>query len=145
MNDLATAERYFAAAARLAPASASARNNYGAVLLRRNRTREAAEEFTASLRLDPRGANALLNLAQIKFAAGSADDLRAARDLFADANALAPNPDIARALVVISLRLNEKPLAVAHYRDYARLLSQASTPATGSSRRIPRRTRFGFA
>ncbi|HZH32636.1 MAG TPA: tetratricopeptide repeat protein [Pyrinomonadaceae bacterium] len=120
-GDLAGAETHFAAAARLAPRSPEARNNYGAILFRRGRAALAAAEFEASLKLDPRQPSALVNLAQIRFASNAPSDLRAARDLFERARAIAPDPEIARALVVIALRLNERDAAAAAYRDYAAL------------------------
>src|SRR5205085_10822940 len=49
-GDLQEAARHLAEAARLAPSSAPARNNYGVILLRLGRAREAAAEFEASLR-----------------------------------------------------------------------------------------------
>src|SRR5215510_12808713 len=103
-GDLAAAERHFAAAARFAPQSARARNNHGAILLRLNRIPEATAEFESSLRLDPNQAKALVNLARIRFDSGAPEGLRAADDLFRRADALAPDAEIARALVVIALR-----------------------------------------
>ncbi|MGH9940945.1 MAG: tetratricopeptide repeat protein [Pyrinomonadaceae bacterium] len=134
-GDLEEAERHFAAAARLAPRLASARNNYGAILLRQGRRVEAAIEFEASLKLDPSQSNALINLAQIRFAGGGAEGLRAARELFGRAHALAPDPEVARALVVIALRLGEKERATTAYRDYAAqlvgpLAASVSAPAS---------------
>src|SRR5215213_165455 len=52
-NDLTTAEKHFALAARLAPLAPETRNNYGAILVRLNRRAEAAREFTASLAANP--------------------------------------------------------------------------------------------
>ncbi|GAC1446406.1 MAG: hypothetical protein NVSMB56_04780 [Pyrinomonadaceae bacterium] len=110
-NDLNVAEKHFAAAAHLAPASASARNNYGAILLKLHRVKEAAAEFDASLKIDGQQSNALVNLAQIRFISGTPTDLRAARELFARAYAIAPDTDIARALTVIALRLDDRGAA----------------------------------
>lgn len=128
-NDLETAERHFATASRLAPRSASARNNYGVILLRRGRSKEAAAEFEASLQLDPQQLTALVNLAQICFASGSPDALRAARNLFERAQRIAPDVQIARALVVTSLRLGDRARAAASYREYLALLERASNTA----------------
>jgi tetratricopeptide (TPR) repeat protein len=124
-GDLAEAETHFAAAASAAPRSPQARNNYGAILFRRGRTAEAAAEFEASLKLDARQPSALVNLAQIRFASNAPADLRAARALFERARAIAPDAEIARALTVIALRLDEREAAAASYRDYAARLSQA--------------------
>src|ERR1700749_612934 len=110
-GDLKEAERDFAAAAAFAPFSASARNHYGAVLVRVGRTQLAAAQFEASLKLDPAQPSALVNLAQIKFDSGKPEDLRTARELFTRAHAVAPDAEIARALVVIALRLGERDAA----------------------------------
>ncbi|MCA1626380.1 MAG: tetratricopeptide repeat protein [Acidobacteria bacterium] len=132
-DDLKTAERHFAAAVAAAPSQASARNNYGAILLRAGRTAEAAAQFAVSLRLDRDQPNALANLAQIRFASGSTEDLRAARELFERAQAIAPDREIARALVVISLRLGERERARDFYRDYAARLDGADGAAAAST------------
>jgi Tfp pilus assembly protein PilF len=118
-GDAEAAARHFAAAARITPKSAAARNNYGVILLRLGRTREAAAEFEASLGVDPQQPNALVNLAQIRFAAGGAEDLRAAADLFARADRITPDAEIARALTVIALRRGDATAAAAHYETYA--------------------------
>ncbi|HKG12804.1 MAG TPA: tetratricopeptide repeat protein [Pyrinomonadaceae bacterium] len=136
-GDLKGAERHFAAAAAFAPFSASARNNYGAVLVRVGRTQLAAAQFEASLKLDPAQPSALVNLAQIRFDAGRPEDLRAARDLFARADAVAPDAEIARALVVIGLRLGERDAAAASYRDYSARVASPSTSATSSPTATP--------
>ncbi|MBV9927349.1 MAG: tetratricopeptide repeat protein [Acidobacteria bacterium] len=125
-GDFKEAEKHFAAAAAYAPFSASARNNYGAVLVRLGRTQLAAAQFEASLKLDRDQPNALVNLAQIRFNAGGAEDLRAARELFARAARVAPDVEIARALVVIALRLGEREQAAAAYKDYASFVSAAT-------------------
>src|SRR5215213_5411491 len=96
-NDLPKAEKYFAAAARLAPGAPEMRNNYGAILLRLKRPREAAKEFSASLAINPKQLSALVNLAQIRFAE---NNLRAAADLFEKAKAIEPDAEIARSLVI---------------------------------------------
>jgi len=128
-GDFATAERHFAQAARFAPRSPSTRNNYGAILLRRGRAREAAVEFEASLQLDAQQPSALVNLAQIRFAEGSPAALRTARELFARAHAIAPDAQIARALTVITLRLDDRVAAISYFRDYSARLAMAE-PST---------------
>lgn len=128
-GELVEAERHFAAAARVAPDLPSARNNYGAVLLRLGRNGEAARQFEAALRADRDQPSALVNLAQIRFAAGSREDLLAARDLFERAQRVAPDAEIARALLVVSLRLGERDAAARAYRDYAGLIT---VPAAAS-------------
>jgi Tfp pilus assembly protein PilF len=134
-GDLPAAEKHFAAAARVSPMSPTARNNYGAILLRRGRTREAAVEFEASLRQDARQASALVNLAQIRLAGGSPDSLRAARELFARADEIAPDASIARALVVISLKLGDAAEASRRYRDYTSRLAVAPPEVAGATAR----------
>lgn len=126
---LAEAEGHFAAAAALVPYSASAHNNLGAVLVRLGRTQAAATQFEASLKIDANQQSALVNLAQLRSGTGRAEDLRAARDLFERAMNVAPDTDIARALVVIALRLGERDRAAAAYRDYAARLGDSATPA----------------
>ncbi len=124
---LVEAERHFAAAAQIAPTSPAARNNHGAVLLRLGRTAQAAAQFEASLRLNRAQPSALVNLAQIRFASGTPEALRAARELFERARAIsAPDAEISRALVVIALRLGDRPRAVEHFREYTGALGRAS-------------------
>lgn len=136
-GDLKEAERHFAAAAAFAPFSASARNNYGALLMRVGRTQLAAAQFEASLKLDPSQPSALVNLAQIHFNSGKPEDLRMAHDLFARAHAVAPDAEIARALVVINLRLGEREEAAAAYRDYSARVAASSTSGASSSTATP--------
>jgi Tfp pilus assembly protein PilF len=128
-GDLEEAARHFSRAVRLEPSSSSVRNNYGVILQRLGRTREAAAEFEASLRADARQPNALVNLAQIRFAAGTPTDLRASADLFARAYEIAPDAGIARAQTVIALRRKDPSAAAVHYRHYAALLSKESAAA----------------
>jgi tetratricopeptide (TPR) repeat protein len=92
------------------------RNNYGAILMRTGRANLAAVEFEKSLKLDPNQPNALINLAQIRFAS---DDLRGSADLFKRAFAIKPDVEIARALTVISLRLKDYPAASTYYQNYS--------------------------
>ncbi|MCA1615658.1 MAG: tetratricopeptide repeat protein [Acidobacteria bacterium] len=129
-NDLAGAERHFAAAAIAAPLLPSARNNYGAVLLRLGRTAQAAKQFEATLKLDANQPSALVNLAQIRFGGGTPADLRDALSLFERARAVAPDPAIVRSLVVISLRLGDRASAARYYREYADALA---APAGGDA------------
>lgn len=126
-GDLTEAEHQFAAAAIASPTSPAARNNHGVILLRIGRAEQAAKQFEVSLRLDPAQPGALVNLAQIRFASGTPEDLRAARDLFERARSIAPDAEIMRALVVIALRLNERAPAAAYYQDY--LARIAGAPA----------------
>lgn len=129
-GDLKEAERHFSAAAMAEPFRASARNNYGAILMRTGRLNLAAEQFEASLKLDRDQPNALVNLAQIRFVAGTSDDLRASAELFTRAHAIKPDVEITRSLTVISLRLQEYAAALAYYRDYvARLAVESGTSA----------------
>ncbi len=114
-NDLRKAEKYFALAAKIAPAAPDARNNYGAILVRLGRQKEAAAEFAASLALNPNQASALVNLAQIRIVE---NDLTAARDLFDKAKAISPDVEILRALVMISLGLREKERAAREFAEY---------------------------
>jgi tetratricopeptide (TPR) repeat protein len=121
-GNLLEAERHFAAAAVAAPSSPSARNNFGAILLKLGRMREAAVQFETSLRLDKNQPSALVNLAQIRFSGGAPDDLRAALDLFERAQTIAPDIEVARSLVVTALRLGLLAEAALYYRDYAATL-----------------------
>lgn len=146
-GDLQEAEKHFAAAAAIAPFNASARNNYGAILVRLNRSQLAAVQFEASLKLDPDQPNALVNLAQIRFNSGRPEDMRVARDLFTRAMRVAPDAEIARALVVIALQLGEKEGAASAYRDYAAHVpsitqatqpgASANSPATSAPTSLP--------
>jgi Tfp pilus assembly protein PilF len=114
-NDLPAAERHFSLAARLQPKSPETRNNYGAILLKLNRSKEAAREFAASLALNPGQPSALVNLAQIRFAE---NDFQSARELFEKANAIQPDAEIARALLIISLRINDFERAKKDFQPY---------------------------
>ena len=125
-GNLKEAEQHFAAAVKADPNSASARNNYGAILMRTGRSSLAAVEFEKSLKLDPNQQNALVNLAQIRFAA---DDLRASAELFKRALTIQPDVDIARALIVIALRLKDYPAASTYYQSYAATERGTQTPA----------------
>jgi tetratricopeptide (TPR) repeat protein len=115
-GNLKEAEQHFAAAVKADPNSASARNNYGAILMRTGRSNLAAVEFERSLKLDPNQQNALVNLAQIRFAA---DDLRASAELFKRALTIQPDVEVARALIVIALRLKDYPAASTYYQSYS--------------------------
>jgi superkiller protein 3 len=117
-GNLVEAERQFGAAASASPASPAARNNHGVILLRLGKSEQAASEFEASLRLQPAQSSALVNLAQIRFTSGTPEGLQAARELFGRARNIAPDAEIARALVVIALRLNDREGAAAYYKDY---------------------------
>jgi Tfp pilus assembly protein PilF len=115
-NNLQTAEKHFALAVRYAPSSPEARNNYGVILLRLNRKAEAAKEFAASLKINPNQLSALVNLAQIRF---GENDLTTARQLFEKAKIIQPDAEIARVLVVIALRMNERERAAKDFQEYA--------------------------
>ncbi|MDT4896967.1 MAG: hypothetical protein QOH25_2044 [Acidobacteriota bacterium] len=134
-GDLAEAERQFASAAIAAPTSPSARNNHGAILLRLGRIEQATRQFEISLKLNPMQPGALVNLGQLRFATGTPEGLLAARDLFEKARALAPDAEIARALIVIALRLNDRPAAVAYYQDYAGRIGNASAQINNATSR----------
>ncbi len=128
-NDLQSAEKHFAIAAGLQPNSPETRNNYGAILFRRGLANEAAKEFEASLRANPNQPSAQTNLAQIYFARATPTDLQTARRLFEKVFSAAPDVEVARALVVIALRLNEKERAARDFRQYAALAGAVTLPA----------------
>jgi Tfp pilus assembly protein PilF len=142
-NNLTEAERQFAAAVAAAPRSPAAHNNYGAILLRLGLAQQAAAQFELSLKLDQNQRNALINLAQIRFAHGTIDDLRAAHDLFTRANALGQDVRLARALVVVALRLDNQTEVRAAYRDYTALL--ATDPAANNVATPQLRAELGTA
>ena len=127
-NKLAEAEKHFALAAKIAPQSAETRNNYGAILVRLNRRAEAAKEFTASLAANPNQPSALVNLANIRFAE---NDFKAARELFEKAKLIAPDAEISKALVLISLQLNEETRAAVEYKNYAAIRTGAADAMLG--------------
>lgn len=134
-GDLGEAERHFAAAAIADPLSPSARNNHGAVLLKLGRIKQATIQFETSLRLDKNQPSALINLAQIRFASGTPEGLRAALDLFQRAQAITPDAEVARALVVTALRLGQSDAARTYYRDYAARLADARDEAKSPAAR----------
>jgi tetratricopeptide (TPR) repeat protein len=133
-GNLTEAQRHFEAAAAAEPSSASARNNLGAVLLKRGLTKRAAEQFEASLKINKNQPSALINLAQLRFASGTPADLRAARELFEQAQTLAPDVAVARALVVIALKLADRDAATKYFRDYSALQANAPVNAGATSR-----------
>ncbi len=134
-GDFKSAERRFAAAVKADPQSASAHNNHGASLLKLGRTREAALEFITSLNLDRNQSNAIINLAQLRLSSGSASDLHEAMELFQRAYKLAPDVDIARALVIVSLRLGNREAAANYYQEYSQRLAVAGSPNTSAAAR----------
>lgn len=134
-GELAEAERYFATAASADPTSAAAHNNYGAILLKRGRPKDAANQFEASLRLDKDQPNALVNLAQLRFSSGGHANLVSARELFEKAFTLTPDAEIARALVVIGLRLDDRATVVRYIPEYSARLATANGQTTSASAR----------
>jgi tetratricopeptide (TPR) repeat protein len=94
--------------------------------MRTGRSKLAAVEFEKSLKLDPDQPNALVNLAQIRFTAG---DLRASAELFKRALAIKPDVEVARALTVIALRLNDNSAASTYYQSYAATEGRTQTAA----------------
>ena len=134
-GDLAEAQRHFAAAVSINPHTPTTHNNLGAILLKRGLTKEAAEQFEASLKISAVEPNALINLAQIRFAAGTPEDLRAARKLFEQAHALGTDAELARALVIVSLRLGDREAAAKYFPEYSRLHTgtRLETDARGRS------------
>lgn len=135
-GDLKEAERHFSAAVKAEPNSASVRNNYGAILMRTGRASLAAVEFERSLKLERDQPNALVNLAQIRFARGTPNDLRASVELFKRAFAIKPDVEIARALTAISLRLKDYTAASIYYQSYAQALTaESETPVQAPAAR----------
>ncbi|MDT5271213.1 MAG: hypothetical protein QOH49_3399 [Acidobacteriota bacterium] len=134
-GDLREAERRFAAAAIAAPTSAQARNNHGAILLRLGRVEQAAAQFEVSLRLDRNQPSPLVNLARIRFDSGTPEGLRRSLELFERAYVLAPDGDIARALVINSLRIGDTQLAAKYYREYSARLDSADARVGGAAAR----------
>lgn len=134
-GNLAEAERHFAAAAIGDPSSPSALNNYGAVLLKLGRLPQAAAQFELSLRLNKDQPSALANLAQIRFAGGTPEDLLTARQLFERAYALTPDLELARAIIVAALRLKDQEAAAKYYPEYAARLAGASSQSASASSR----------
>lgn len=134
-GDLVSAEHHFAAAALADPLSPSAHNNHGACLLKLGRAEEAAAEFVRSLDLDKNQSSALVNLAQIRVANPSPASLREARELFQRAYAIAPAVDIARALVVVALRLGDQRAAADYYRQYSADLMAGNAQTTETTAR----------
>ena len=130
-GNLTEAQRHFEAAAAADPSSPSARNNLGAVLLKRGLPKQAAEQFEASLKLNKDQPSALINLAQLRFASGTPADLRTARELFQQAHALVPDDvEVARALVVIALKLGDRDAAVKYFQDYSALQANSGNASS---------------
>ncbi|MEP6900096.1 MAG: tetratricopeptide repeat protein [Actinomycetota bacterium] len=134
-GDFKNAEIHFAKAARLSPKSASVRNNYGAILLKNNRQREAAAEFEASLKIDAKQPNAIVNLAQIRYIENTPESLRASFGLFERAAALISDATVERSLIVIALRLKNTAQAAKHYQIYAGQTANASADSNAAANR----------
>lgn len=117
---LVEAEKHFAQAVKIKPNSPETRNNYGAILSRLGQTQEAAKEFEASLKINPNQPNALINLGQIRFAE---NNFKAAQSLF---EKVEKDAEVARALIIIALKLNEKERAKADYGKYSALANSFS-------------------
>ncbi len=135
-GDFKKAEIHFAKAVRLLPRSASTRNNYGAILLKNNRLREAAAEFEASLKIDPKQPNALVNLAQIRFNENTPAGLQVSFGLFERASALISDASVERSLIIIALRLNNPAQAAKHYQIYSALMANAVTDSAAAANRV---------
>jgi Tfp pilus assembly protein PilF len=128
-------ERHFSAAVLADPLSPSAHNNHGAILLKLGRTKEAAAEFEASLHLNKQQVSASINLAQIRLSSGTPADLRQARELLARAYAIAPDVELARALTIVALRIEDRQSAANYFREYwARLASAGGPPIPAATR-----------
>src|SRR4051812_15461257 len=134
-GNLQRAEKYFSTAVHLQPASAAALNNHGAVLLKMGKRTDASDEFERSLKIDPVQKAPLLNLAQIHFAAGDAPGLASARSLLRKAETLSPDADVARALVICDLKLNDKESAAADYAGYSETLNGTAASEDADARR----------
>jgi Tfp pilus assembly protein PilF len=124
-GNLAEAEKHFAAAAIAAPLSPEARNNHGAILLRMGHPEQAATQFEISLRLDKNQPSALINLAQIRFAAGKPEGFQQARELLERARVIAPDAQVSRDLLVIALRQQDNAAAARYFADYSEQLAHA--------------------
>lgn len=127
-GDLAEAERHFSAAVLADPSSPSSHNNYGAILRKLSRSDDAAKQFETSLRLNPNQASAAINLAQIRLETGSQASLRQARELFTTAYTIAPDAEVAQALVIVALRLGDRAAASNYFREYRTLIANTSGP-----------------
>jgi len=134
-GDLAEAERHFSAAAITDPTSPSAHNNYGAILRKLKRNDDAAKQFETSLRLNPGQASAAINLGQIRLENGSPASLREAQKLFDRAYAIAPDVEVAQALVIVALRLGDRPAASNYFREYQTLLAKTDGPTPDQNSR----------
>ena len=133
-GDLAEAQRHFEAAASINPDTPTTKNNLGVILLKRGLTKQAAAQFEASLKISGNQPSALINLAQIRFAAGTPEDLRAARKLFEQAHALGNDAELARALVIVSLRLGDRDAAAKYFREYSELQTGTQLASNAKSR-----------
>jgi len=127
-GDLVSADRHFSEAIRLKPLNAAFRNNYGALLARMGQREAAIAEFRRSINIDPAQVNARVNLAQILFENGTSGDLKISKELFEAALKLKPDVEVARAIVVISLRLRDNLQASKEHKRYRTLAEGTSQP-----------------
>jgi Tfp pilus assembly protein PilF len=132
---LPEAERNFHAAVLDAPDSPLARNNYGAILMRLGRAEEAARHFERSLTLQPDQPAALLNLSTIRFNLGTPAALASARELLEKAEAIAPDLQAERALVLVDCRLNNPKRAAQDYLRYKKSIVAGKVETDAQGRR----------
>jgi Tfp pilus assembly protein PilF len=128
-NDVVAVERHFARAAALAPSRASARNNYGAILMRVGKNADAAREFAASLAISPRQVTTLLNLAQLEYASGTPSSLQSASAHLTQAYAVDPRSGkILRALVAVNIALQQPVAAARFYSEFTAVVAAEPQP-----------------
>jgi tetratricopeptide (TPR) repeat protein len=73
-------------------------------------------------------------LAQLRLNSTAQSDLYEALDLFERSYKLKPDVEVARARVVVSLRLGKRESAANYYREYSAQLQQEQIPTTGEAR-----------
>src|SRR5207302_1510466 len=104
--------------------------------LKLDKREKAITELEKSLQFDDQQPGALVNLGQAYFARAEQSDLRRAHDLFARAEKLSPDPSIARALLVTSIRRHDQNSARAEYSQYTSGIDSAPAEVSGPAARL---------
>lgn len=111
----------FAHAVRLAPGATYAHNNYGAALEEAGDAAGAAKEFERSLKLDGRQPAALVNLARLRSRQGTPEASGEARKMLEQAYGIAPDLEIARALLLLELKMEPEGPAQHSSADFGQV------------------------
>ena len=114
-GDLAAAQKHLAEALRLRPDDYEVRMNYGTLLIRLDRTAEAAEQFSYAAKLRPQSAEPHVYAALVAAKAGRFGD--AALDI---QRAIAVDHDGSNRILIGAIRIPPRPTAIDEYLAFLR-------------------------